>query len=296
MKIERNTPIIKQVAPVINDERFLTAGLFLSTAASALDQIVLSAGKEPIHKIRKAAAAKEGHLVFKTAGKPLPRGVGVGGINGINNTWSEAREHADKLAEYSGGYQVHWVYNANSGPIPDILKAVGYFEMVDDTPAQLLVDQWNEFFKKNGEKAIYYQECHSQGAAQVLKALQSLDPNLRKRIYIVAIAPSMMIPDELCFQVKHYASSKDWIPGMACKMSAEIIAKENVHRQLEENLFGNSDDLYDQEFYTEFQRQYKRLIFLDPHPKASGLDHEIESETYREIRRQELTNFLKVYG
>lgn len=288
MKIQESigAPALSVLLENSSDEATCSAVTALQTIASALDKIVSAQEESPFKiKIALADQEKSRHQAFKTEGVQYA-GIGIGGINGVNNTSSEASSHASILKEHSGGYQVNWVYNANSG-------AAACIGVIDYAPAKLLAQQWQDFFQVNGPDAIYYQECHSQGAAQVLKALETFDHDSRKRIYIVAIAPAMMIPDELCYQVKHYSSLKDKIPNIACERSARIIAHERVCKQIKEQGYGNYERMYKDEYDDEFDYQLSRLIRLNPHPNASFFDHELQSETYVAIRKSELENYIK---
>jgi hypothetical protein len=51
-----------------------------------------------------------------------------------------------------------------------------------------------------------------KGAIQTRNALRSLDPELRKRIHVIAVAPAAFIDKELCRSFVHFVSKSDPIP------------------------------------------------------------------------------------
>ena len=130
-------------------------------------------------------------------------------------------------------------------------------------PDQLIKNNWDKFFAKSGPDAKYLQFCHSGGAEHVRNALLNSPESVRQRIIVVAIAPSVIIPNKLCSRSYNYASKRDFVT----RLDIGGMAK-----------YGNE------------------LHVLEPHPDAKFWDHEFLSPTFEKHILGHINQHLKDYG
>lgn len=187
--------------------------------------------------------------------------IGLGFINGIWNTFESAQASAEYLSRLSGGYNVHFVYNATHG----LRDASEYFmglRHIATEPVRQLHAMWNSFFEQSSASAKFLMICHSQGAVHVMNALLDYPPELRRRITVVAVAPGAYIYQETCAQVVHYRNAskrRDYVP---------YIDKGGAARSRE------------------------TIVDVMSHPDAGWFDHNFQSLTYKKYVRDELINFI----
>ena len=209
---------------------------------------------------------KQSH-VFSTDGKNNPA-CRIGGINGINTSLDSASDHANYLKNLSDGQSIEWVYNNSHGAIADLLVEVPLnYSGISPNTAHLLTKTWETFYQENlhNPKAKYLQFCHSQGAIHVKNALENTPQEIKDRLIIVAIAPGAIISRKSCFKSYNYASKKDIVPY------GELF------------FAGLNDPEIKKELLAATLERYKELKLLEPHPDASGLDHDFQSPTYKNV-------------
>ncbi|MES2198700.1 MAG: RHS repeat-associated core domain-containing protein [Chlamydiota bacterium] len=188
--------------------------------------------------------------------------IGIGWINGINNTYAESRESALYLSKLSQGYNIHAVYNATHGASADVKEAKQGLKHIATTPVRLLHKLWNDFFDNSSEEATFLMICHSQGAIHVRNALLDYPPNLKSRITVVAVAPAAYIYRVSCAGATHYRASRlrDPIPR---------IDQQGAKRE------GDS------------------IIELTSAPGAPFFDHPINSPTYQQDMLIRIAKYTK---
>lgn len=189
--------------------------------------------------------------------------IGIGWINGIDNTYLESKESALYISKLSQGYNIHAVYNATHGGTTDVKEARQGLKYIATTPVRLLHKLWNDFFDNSSEEATFLMICHSQGAIHVRNALLDYPPNLRSRITVVAVAPAAYIYQESCSMVRHYRVKglRDPVPR---------IDKEGAKREVDS------------------------IIELMSDPKASFFDHPINSPTYQQDLSIQIAKYIKL--
>ena len=103
------------------------------------------------------------------------------------------------MSQYARQARVYGVYNATHGFISDVLEC-GAGQMGFHTPpVQLLKNQWDHFIKTHEPHEKFLQIIHSGGSGPVKHALLTSPESVRQRIISLAIAPSTIIPEELCY-------------------------------------------------------------------------------------------------
>jgi hypothetical protein len=194
--------------------------------------------------------------------------------NGMANTFEDAKRNLNHLKQLSGSdLCIEGVYNHTNGIPLDLIEIFflnypGYSPNTQD----LLAQKWVEFHERNKDnldaKILHF--CHSQGTIHTRNTLNSLPQEIRKRVIVVAIAPAVVISDELCYQSFNYASKKDIVHFgenvVACIAFAlrgddfqDHIGAEMLHRHIENKA---------------------QLILLEPHEGSEGIDHEFISQTF----------------
>ena len=201
-------------------------------------------------------------------------------INGIQNTRSDSIESAYNLSQYARGAKIYGIYNASnlSGPLSrnltgfankllsfgaDVAECAMGHAGFHTPPVQHLRNQWNHFIATHGSEAKFLQICHSGGADYVKNALIASSESVRQRIIVLAINPSVIIPEELCFRSYNYMSRRDFVTRL------DIMGRLK---------YGNE------------------LHILEPHPNAKFWDHEFASPTFKKTINRYIQEYIENYG
>jgi hypothetical protein len=147
-------------------------------------------------------------------GRPEIEGRQLRFHNGMYNTLEEAREHASRISDLTGGYNVHCTYSPTTGIPRDVVSAFLSQSGVLNPSVLYLLEEWRDFFDKDDTNNLC-QICHSRGAIEVYNALDLLPENLRKRINVVALAPACLIPEGKAFRVRNLVNLLDPIAHVA---------------------------------------------------------------------------------
>ena len=191
--------------------------------------------------------------------------MGIGFTNGIWNDYGMAKESAQYISRLSGGYNIHAVYNATHGKLPDLKESKIGLNYIATDPVRQLHRMWNSFFERSSANAKFLMICHSQGAIHVRNALLDYPPELRKRILVVAIAPAAYIYKETCAKVIHYRA--EWWRDLVTR-----IDKAGA------------------------RRAKGTIVTLHSHLRAHLIDHEFQSPTYMERLQEHIRNYIKSGG
>ena len=186
----------------------------------------------------------------------------IGFTNGIMNSFTEARLGAHQISKYAMGARVLGVYNHSTGFCSDVQECRAAQLGGKGIPVYLLQKKWDYLIKAYGPDAKFLEIFHSGGAGHVRNALVSSPESVRQRIIVLAIAPSVIIPDELCFSSFNYMSSRDFVT----RLDRTGLAK-----------YGNE------------------LKVLKPHPDAEIHDHAFLSPTFRKVIKDHITSYIENY-
>lgn len=192
--------------------------------------------------------------------KELKNG-GILNVNGILNSFKEAERAARKFSLLGDHVRIKGIYNASNGFKNDILESLFNLLYISTPPVELLKEQILDYFEKNGLEKRLLIQCHSQGAAITRNALMQLPPQIRNRISVLAISPAAYIDREICGDVKHVVSDRDWI--------VPYIDKAGLERCID------------------------TVTFLKSKKPFSFLDHGIESPTFQEVIEATIKQFCK---
>jgi hypothetical protein len=203
--------------------------------------------------------------------------------NGVGNSIADARQNADYIRSLSPVIpNMQWVYNKTNTVAVDVLEA--FFNIstgISPNTAKLYRESLTTFhllhFDNPRKKMLIL--VHSQATIHLLNALVHLPREIQLRAYVVAIAPAVVVPKEICYRSFNYAS-RDPIPYL------EMI----VRGFFNSNETGNSLGL---QRAMEYQDQ---LIRLAPHPDAPWIDHEFQSLTYQPEIKYHLKNHFTKNG
>jgi RHS repeat-associated protein len=228
---------------------------------------------------------------FQVGSFDLPNG-GIGFINGISNQLKQALKSAERLSQYAQGAKIYGVYNATNwdsiGAVSTGIDVIDYMlskgsNVIDCTlstgidviecmlgrvgihtpTVQLSKDKWNAFFATHGPEAKFLDICHSGGAEHVKNALLTSPKSVQQRIIVLAIAPSVIIPEHLCYKSDNYISRRDFVTHL------DVIGKLEYGDQLK---------------------------ILEPHPDANFWDHDFLSPTFQEKIERHILEYIKDYG
>ena len=195
---------------------------------------------------------------LQIAGTIQPR-VGIGFVPGIAYSLEETKEAGELLHKYAGGNQIDLTHAASYGWITDLSMCVVDKVRWRFPPTLLLRQRWEEFFAVHGSDAVYLQVCHSRGALHLKKALEDSPKAIRNRIMVLAIAPAVIIPEELCKKSYNYKSRRD-IVTLTDIVGCEKYAKE--------------------------------LVVLEPHQDAPMFDHSFKSPTFTKAMEEAIEYYL----
>lgn len=182
-------------------------------------------------------------------------------VNGINNSFDEAKTNAQFISDMTSNLNVHGTYSPTQGLFTDCVNYFRRFHRKHSSPAKALKHQIKEHIHNHPSQPILI-VCHSNGAVITRNALELLDDEERQKVSVVAIAPAAFIPEHLCKSVTHYESENDFVPKLDRKGRRKAKNKDNI-------------------------------ITLKPHPKAPLFDHSLTSPTYEEPLKEEIAKHLE---
>lgn len=202
------------------------------------------------------------------------RKKGIGFINGMNTEYKHAVKNARMIADFSK-VNIRAVFNCTHGIFWDLRECFNGWLGYCTKPSHKLHKLWDKYFDSMPANARYLMVCHSQGAVLVKNALKHYDPELRKRIDVVAVAPGAFINPKYCGSVVHYLASfkRDFVP-------------------LLDYIF-----LIIRNFYFYLIRSEKNLSewnirFVPSHVNAPWHDHSFRSDSFVPYIRESLEAFV----
>lgn len=198
---------------------------------------------------------------------------------GMANTLEDAKKNLDHLKQLSNSdLCIEGIYNHTNGAIADLSEIflLNYHGYSPNTQS-LIRQKWIDFHVRNWDnpyaKILHF--CSSQGAIHTKNALNGLPKVIRDRIIVIAIAPAVVISDELCYQSFNYASEKDIVHRGEDVMACIALLGAALH---DEDTTGA--DTLRQQIADAYLSNKAQLILLKPHEGATGLDHEFISPTF----------------
>ncbi len=175
---------------------------------------------------------------------------GIGYINGIRTTYTDAMMHAQMLSDLARGTSINLTHSASHSGLVDVPICM-WGQCGGSTPAMdLMRKNWDDFFEKAAPDAKYLQICTSGGCIELYNLLEKSPKEVRERIRVLAISPGRIIPNEICFRSENFISRRDFVTKL---------------------------DLVGQAKYGD------QIFMLEPHKDAPFHDHSIMSPTFREI-------------
>ena len=211
-------------------------------------------------------------------------GVRIGFINGMNTSFEAGKSHLYHVKKFAGDMSIEGVYNRRNTLVVDsseifLLNYAGFAPVTAD----LLLENWTQFHEENKDNpdAKYLQFTHSMGTILAEVALQKAPQEIRDRVIVVAMGPAVIIPEGLCYKSFHYASKKDIVHY-----------GENLYKLF----LASSNESEREELLKQLIESKRRLILLDSHPDATGIDHDFESPTFDERLKHHIDEYLKQKG
>ncbi|MBI5346411.1 MAG: RHS repeat-associated core domain-containing protein, partial [Chlamydiae bacterium] len=194
----------------------------------------------------------------------------MGFTNGMRTTFDEARHHALILSNFANGKDVKFLYNASNGFVSDLYEAVKHRCGSTSIEEEDITNLWKNFIqveqylasvKDNYQQNGILWHCHSAGAAITKNALLALSEEEQQYITVVAIAPSEVIPSEICKKAYNYVSKRDFVTSLSDSNGMKKYA----------------EDVY----------------VLEPHENAPFWDHDFESPTYTDVIYGHIKDYLE---
>lgn len=187
--------------------------------------------------------------------------LGIFFANGINTPLKNLFSHIQMLSDMAGGSIIECIHNPSNGLIHDICRAFHslYFNIASNVISEQH-KKWDDYFEKNGTNCPILQICTSEGAINIRNSLKCYNPERRKMIDVLAIAPAAYIDRELCRNIYHYVSTRDFVPWFDLRGRME-----------------NQDT----------------TVILPAHKDANFWDHDFQSPTYEKVIRDHIKYHLK---
>ncbi len=205
------------------------------------------------------------------------------GQNGIATTLAGAQSHQQYLQNLvPGSHTVDWVYNKTNTAVVDVAEAlICSYNGISKT-AGTQQAKWEEFHQANidNPSAKILQICHSKGSIDTYNALGKARKEIRDRVIIINIAPGKIIPREMCYEAHNYASELDIVHLGELFHAGFFDSNECGTSRLMEQILENR----------------KQLILLKPHPDATGIDHGLQSPTFRDPIRGHIQDYIDHKG
>lgn len=199
-------------SPIVNEKHWLSNFLEIITTTIADHPDLFNPDSFCITPIPRHFP--ETSSIFSTLGKSVS-GLGMGGGNGMNTTMEEAVSHANYFAQFAQGHSFDWVHNNTHGPVIDMLEIVTLnLRGFSPNTAALHRQLWEGFHAKNLDRPHnkYLQFGHSQDSIHIFNALKKAPEEIQQRVIVILFGPAVVIPDNLCFRVRHYACEGDIVP------------------------------------------------------------------------------------
>lgn len=168
-------------------------------------------------------------------------------INGVrNNFCRDTAPVSETLGSKIKG-NLEGIYYSTQGAIKDVFCCMLSLIFGKMTPAAILIKEKLEQIHTTLPLNKIFVFCHSAGAIHVRNALRHLTGDIQKKILVIAIAPAAYISKNICLDVIHLTSKRDFVPLLDFKGRRACC---DTIRELE------------------------------PHPEAPFFDHTIVSPTY----------------
>lgn len=202
-------------------------------------------------------------------------------ITGMNTLEFESKAHVDYIAKFAPGVNLDWVYNRTHGAITDLTEifALNYAGFSPNT-ADALLENWTRYDEQHRDMpgVKYFQECHSQAAIHVKNALMKAPLEIRNRVIVLAIAPALVVPRELCYNSFNYACESDLVPIGELVFAA--LAAGNLNFQP----------------LVEALKHRKELILLKEPEDSPGWNHDFQSPIFKDKIERHIQDYLKTNG
>ena len=189
--------------------------------------------------------------------------AGIIGINGMNCRIDEVRDYMKMISGYADGAKVDWVYNHSNSVLFDVAEicALNFYGISPNTKhlfksAVEKFHQENLGFPNKKLLAIF----HSQGNLCGGNGLSELDIDLQQRVVVLGLAPPRAISKQQCAAAINLASEKDIVPY------GDLVHSVVFQRNIKE----------------AWERMAK-VILLEPHLNAEGIDHNFLTKTWQGI-------------
>ena len=199
-------------------------------------------------------------------GLPEPEVGRIYFMNGINTSLEDSLEHAKRISEMSGGFNVHLLYNATHGLFADILQAFLGLRYKATNIEKLIIHSVYSYLEDSSEKKALIMS-HSHGAIGVRNALHFYPKDEhRKRIFSLATAPGAYINPKDCAQSLALRHLNDPMPTLdkhgsrnygqtIVNVAPKVPNSFRTHHAFQDDVYSN----YHYKLITRFRKEGKIL-------------------------------------
>ena len=207
--------------------------------------------------------------------------------NGMSTPFHKFKAQIDKLSADMGGCEVVGIYNASFGIFDLFEAAAGLLFGFETTPNFLKKEVYDDFFERNPNGMIIHRG-HSQGGINQRNFLISYDPEKRKQVFNILVAPAAHIDADICGGAIHLESTRDFVPLFDYCLRTIKIA----------GLFFLASEFDDAtlEYLMTQTCNTGAIMRLDPHPDAPWFDHDLDSPTYEKLIDEYILKYINQSG
>lgn len=132
-------------------------------------------------------------------------------LNGVHNSFEEAKAAAQKISEKYGGVQVILLYNSTHGLMSDLLECILLKAGLISPPEKLIVKHMRQTLQNSPDETITV-HAHSQGGLHLYNSARLLTKEERDQIQALTYGSGKIIPEDLFGKVMNYISKLDVVP------------------------------------------------------------------------------------
>lgn len=182
---------------------------FVEPILASSDPVYFDEGYNPI-VISKSRRIDPYQAEFSSLKGPF-----IAGINGIGNPLTEGNGNYKYLSSFSGpSMKTGWIFNKSNTVVVDVLETALNFSGISPNTASSIKELFLKFHVDNlsdpSRKLLFF--AHSAGNIHTLNALKDLPKEVRDRVIVVQVAPAVLIPKSLCFEVIPLINKTDVVP------------------------------------------------------------------------------------
>lgn len=153
--------------------------------------------------------------------------------HGITYSPRDAKKAATYISDLAGKHNVHYVYNPTIGFTGDAILTLLSKLNLESLAVKMIKDEWTNYFENSPSNSIIVRTPHSGDATLTKLALETFSEEYRKRIHIIAVAPSAFISPDLCGSVIHICNTRDIVPQLFALPQAKAAGQLDTFKMID---------------------------------------------------------------